>query len=192
MAKVKAQSMLIRASVTPSAMPTDRTLSLFIGFLLSFRVLLEPFLHCGDFGLLSRDDLIGPGLDLIILAELQDRTGHIDRALMVRNHRLDEGDIGIAGLDALHHRPVHSLHGLHIGLGGSGMLAVSIGMSCIMPPCIMPPCIIFSIMGAIFSIMGIIFCIMDIIAVHCSGISGIASAAGAAVAACGASAAGWC
>jgi hypothetical protein len=63
-------------------------------------MLFEPFLHCGDLGLLSRDDLIGPDLDLIILAELQDRTGHVDRALVVRNHCLDEGDIGIFGLAA--------------------------------------------------------------------------------------------
>ena len=123
------------------------------------------------------------------LAELHNRTRRVDRALVMRDHRLDDGDIGIAGLDAMHHRPVHSLHGLHVSLGGVGRAGGVHRLFRIIPPCIMPPCIIFSIGGVIFSIMGIIVCIIDIIAVHCSGKGPWPVTA---VAAYGASAAGWC
>ena len=67
-------------------------------------MLLEPFSHCVDFCLLCRDDLIGPGFDLIIFAELQNGARHVDRALMMRDHRLDEGHIGIAARSPNHTR----------------------------------------------------------------------------------------
>ena len=68
--------------------------------------LLEPLLHQGDFAFLRLDDLLGELSHLRILAEGQHGLGHVDRALVMRDHPLDEIDVGIAG-ERNRHRTVH-------------------------------------------------------------------------------------
>jgi hypothetical protein len=65
------------------------------------RVLLalrQPLLLFGDLRLLSLDELIGPLLDAFVLAVLENGTGHINRALVMRDHRANERNVRIACL----------------------------------------------------------------------------------------------
>src|SRR5699024_9567201 len=43
--------------------------------------------------------------------------GHVDRALMMRDHAPHEGRVGVISHDAFHHWPVHGVHGIHIVAG---------------------------------------------------------------------------
>ena len=81
---------------------------------------VQPCLHFGDLAFLRFDDPGGPspcfGIVPILLHDLR----HGDGALMVRDHAPHEGRVGIVGHDAFHHRPVHRVHGVHIGAGEIG------------------------------------------------------------------------
>jgi hypothetical protein len=63
-----------------------------------FRVLLQPIFHLRDFLFLIDDDFLGQGPDGRILAVRQLHLGHIDRALMMRDHAADKIQVGVAAI----------------------------------------------------------------------------------------------
>src|SRR5215213_4694095 len=106
-----------RRSLLASAVSiaAERWLSVLLG--LGF----EPLLHLGDLALLLADDVVGPLLGLIILAVLEDDSGHVDRTLVMRDHRLHERHVRIGILHGLHHGTIHLIHCGHIGLCRVGL-----------------------------------------------------------------------
>jgi MFS family permease len=78
--------------------------------------LLDTRRHLSDFGILIFDDLLRHGLRHYVLAELDLHVGHVDRALMMRDHAAVEGEIGVLDVLRHHHGHVHFHRGLHRGL----------------------------------------------------------------------------
>ncbi|OWV64825.1 hypothetical protein ATY76_21195 [Rhizobium sp. R339] len=79
---------------------------------------LEPGVHLGDLRFLRLDHRFRKFADFGILAVLKLDLGHIDRALMVRDHSANEVHVGIAAiLD--HHILVHPVVRLAESVAGS-------------------------------------------------------------------------
>src|SRR5687768_8216074 len=78
--------------------------------------------HLGDLLLLGVDDGLGHGLGLLIIALLQLDTGHVDGALVMRDHHQEE--VGIHHTRGLHgHVLHHGVHGTHHALHVFGHVA---------------------------------------------------------------------
>ena len=85
-------------------------------------VFLQPGLHLLDLGFLRGDDGLRQFAQFGILAVFQLHLGHVDRALMVRDHAADEIRVGIAAIGD-HHVLVHLAHGIVESLAGGALVA---------------------------------------------------------------------
>ena len=74
---------------------------------------LQPHLHDVDLLFLGDDDFLGQPAQRRVLPVQQVRLGHVDGALVVRDHHGGEIVIGIAGHGRGHHVVVHLRHALH-------------------------------------------------------------------------------
>jgi len=74
---------------------------------------MQVALHQLDLLLLFDDDALSKTPQNWIAAVDQFELGHVDRALVMRNHHRGEIAIGIARRLCGHHAGVHALHGLH-------------------------------------------------------------------------------
>src|SRR5215213_7089860 len=106
-----------RRSLLASAVSiaAERWLSVLLG------LRFEPLLHLGDLALLLADDVVGPLLGLLVLAVLEDDSGHVDRTLVMRDHPPHERHVSIRILHGLHHGAMHLIHCGHVGLRRLGL-----------------------------------------------------------------------
>ena len=77
----------------------------------------KPLIHHGDLAFLRRDNLLGQLADLRVLAVLQRHLGHVDRALVVRDHAAHEIDVGVSSELRSHPRVHLVVHGAIRGRG---------------------------------------------------------------------------
>ena len=87
-------------------------------------VVAQPLVHHGDLAFLHGDDLLGQLVNLRVLAVLQRHLGHVDRALVVRDHATHEIDVGVAS-ELRSHPGVHLV--VHGAIRGRGRTVIGRG-----------------------------------------------------------------